>query len=515
MSKTKSGSATDVLPGPVGWVLGWFRNRHPLARLGRMPVILGVLLLVGLSLQEYGYHGQYSLIKTVGVDSAPSVELAHEIKTHVMRMTADLVGEISGKPGENFDMQKDFDVARGQLRLARINASKNITYTDDAQHLHPSELEGELGVIKRLESEFEDFSTLATTARIFHERGDAANLAVLRSAYELVVNKMAPDTDALAAVNDAHLEAAFNQRNAIYHKCVYMLSAIGIAILGLLIYWQIFVVSRRFKTGISIALAAATVIVGVAFGYSTVIFHRADEQLRSLKEDAFDSVDALLDARASMQQARAVQALILLDPANAAEEQKRLDDVLNRIARFGNGANIDKIVAASQSGYKLDGDGVPFKIGGDPITNSVMTGALAKELNNVTWVGELSAAQNTLRAYGQWLNVWQQVQQAETQGQHGRAVRILSGNNPGEGRYQFNQVSDEQGNIGTLGKTLALNKQAEEELRDAAFASIRLIEYGAPVVALIVWLLVIIGVGGLRAGASPERAARRRGIVTA
>jgi hypothetical protein len=216
-----------------------------------------------------------------------------------------------------------------------------------------------------------------------------------------------------------------------------------------------------------------------------------------------------------MQQARAMQALVLLDKALGAADQKQLTEVLDRVGSLKTGVTADTIVAASTRGYKLSGSGVPSKIKGDPISASMMTGSLAKELNNVTWAGELPAAQNTVRAYDAWRTGWHQVQKLAADGKHDQAVALLSGNSTGEVRFLFEQVSDEEGKNGNLGTALKVNKAAQDELLAGAYSTIREIELGAPAVALVVWLLVIFGSSRLRAGASPERAARRRNTVTA
>jgi hypothetical protein len=520
----------DKLPGPLANLAHWVSDGRSASKISRLIAYTFVLATVCVVVIEGSNIVESRLIKAVTVDAAPSVELFHGIAAQFARMGEDFLVERNGKPGENFDQTKDFDIANKLLRQARIDATRNITYAPGTEHWDPSiqpkdlppalaaivREKGELGVIERMEEQRDQLMEVVTRARVMHERHDAAALADARKAYKLIVGELIEDAKAGAAVNLAYLEHFYAQRASVYKEVFWTDIGVGafFAFIMALVWYR--VVYGRFHRVFNIYLAAAVLLGGYGIFNAVTSFKAANAYLESYKKNSFDSILPLSDMQSAIYQARAIQALVLIDNANGAEEMKMLDEVIARIGKLGPNANFEDAISATSKGYSRNGCS-PTKLQNIeqwPVTEGIMTGGLAKELNNLTWCGEYEAATNTVRAYAQFTTVWTQVQQLIAQGQRDRAIKLFSGNAPGEGGYLLKQLVDENATIGTLGTAIKVNKDAGEQDKNAAMGAIAHIKWGAPALAFAMWLLVIIGVVRQRGDANPARIARKRAAYT-
>lgn len=499
----------STLSSAIGGFYSWLKNGHPLARINRVPIITFALLLGMFLLTEGARHREYTLIHTVGLDTTPSVEKAHNIKAGIARMAQDLFTEIAALPGENYDLIKDFDANRKVVDSELVEAARNITYTNDALNLHASEPTGEVGPITRLQEGYAQFIALTAKARVFHENGDAASLAVVREIDVLVKNNLLPAADALAMVNDAHNQYEYASRAEHFKTALIAIGGIGGLLVLYLAYVQFFVLTRTFKRGVNPFYAAATAVAVVFMLYAANSFRLADKELYNAGTNAYPSVKALAETRAHLLQAKAEQSIWLLDRPNADIHQKAFNDFVGKVGKLANGANVDQIIALTKKGYAATSSGYSRVGNGDAIPSSLISGSLADELNNITFNGELDAATQAVKAYADFLALDAKIRGLENQGQHGKAVSLLAGANPGQGNYVFEQVVDDAATRGSLGTALKINKDELSTSVDRAFAAISLLEWGTPAVLLLVQLLTFGGTLMVRSGASPARAAAR------
>ena len=244
----------------------WLFPSYPVDQLSRVPFWTFTALVVAVVVILSGYKAEMIMIKTVGEDTAPSVELAHKIKANMTHIGADVIDELSARPGQNYDSVKDYRAALVKIETSRVDASHNITFVDNALGLH-REPEGEIGVIKRLEANIDRFIELTTQARLYHERGDAASLAASRELMELLIGDIVTNCDALAAVNQAYLDHAMTRGSFVEEMTIGATAGMGIALLLLLAYTQAFIITRKFRVGLSLlfVLATATTVGGSGF----------------------------------------------------------------------------------------------------------------------------------------------------------------------------------------------------------------------------------------------------------
>src|SRR5262249_30586825 len=152
-------------------------------------------------------------------------------------------------------------------------------------------------------------------------------------------------------------------------------------------------VQRRFRRVMSPALAGATLVAAVLAGYAVHAFgaHAADFQ--GMKQDSYDSVQALLATRADAYEANSAESRWLLDRAAAAEHERRFTTAAHKRAACHDGTTFASAEAiAGERNRRL---AERLRRGEDPVAAGQqvraelpldgMDGSLRTALDNVTF----------------------------------------------------------------------------------------------------------------------------------
>jgi hypothetical protein len=429
-------------------------------------------------------------VKTLGIDAAPSVVAAHMIRIHIETLDADLANELLGKPNEMAESVADFDKNRVEIGSQIVAASKNITYGD-----------AELVPIQKIEDSLGRYLMAAQAARDAHVRGDQASmLSEYRRSYALLEEGLAPAAKELNGANDSVLQATYEAQNRASLWTLLLALASGAALMLFLVALQIYL-ARRFRRLVNPALALATIVSAAFISFTAYRFISHSHDMKGLKQDSYDSVAALLDARADAYEANAAESRWLLDPQSRAEHEKTFREYTARLASFGNGQTFEKAYATAQRRNVLMAD--RMKKGEDPVTAALdartelpldgMDGSLKQGLDNVTFPDtdplkdEPTQSAETLRRFGIYYGLDARIRQLEIAGRHAEAVRFCLSMKEGESNWAFFKFDE------SLGNWFKLNEDWMHRYTEAAFSDVAGLQYAAPVVLVLVAILVFIG----------------------
>ena len=372
--------------------------------------------------------------KAVGEDSAPSILAAQRIRAYLADMDANATNELIAKPGANPDAVRDYNKRRGDVNDALVSAAQNITFGD-----------AERVPVVDLVNGMNEYERAITQARDFHERGDGAMLAAYRNADDILHNTLLPAADRLDKVNDNALNAAYKRDQTGFTSTLLLTLLAGGLLLAALAATQLFLSQRVHRT-LNPGLLAASVVAVLYLLHTLIAFGAVGNRFKTAKEDAFDSVHALWNARATAFDANADESRWLLDRPLAADYETSFKAKSDQIASLPGGMQYG--VAADMYLTKQ--------------TTSGFKGYLATELNNITFEGEREAATDSLRDWGQYIQIDAEMRRLENAGQHDKAVALCTGNDPGQSNYAYNQFDD------ALDKTLNINqKEFDTSLQQA------------------------------------------------
>ncbi|MGQ4376871.1 hypothetical protein ACN6K9_007335 [Streptomyces sp. SAS_267] len=325
----------------------------------------------------------------------------------------------------------------GQGRLATPYA-KAVGFYGDARHTIGHDLrtlavaaQGDRTdehTVESLTDDFAEYQELIGRALENDGRtgGKPAALVDYRKATDLLRNQLLPDARKLVDSNDS----AFNTRYAQARSALatQLTSAIVLGVLLLLslgvLQWYL---ARRFHRILNPGVLAATVCALLAVLLGVQALSATAEHLRGARRDAFDSVVALSRARAIAYAANADESRYLLDPER--REQYAQTFLAKSQELYGlKGATLatyDDELATTWRAYRSDHGDLRF------------TGEFRRELDNVTFAGERTAAERTVETYAVYQRDDRKIRALLTQGREREAVAFCMGWEAGTSNAHF------------------------------------------------------------------------------
>lgn len=396
-------------------------------------VLIGVLTLVVTWAGFYAYRTHAQIVQTIGKDAVPSIVAAEKIRTSLADAHTQIINVFLTDAAPGSSAVQAYGKAMDRARDYLVSASQNITYGDE-------ERLPILAVLQQL-AQYERLIGLAQANKGY---GDA-----LGRADAVMRERILPAAAALDQANFAHLDAAFTEGRQQARLALYaFLGLAGLLVLALLETQVKLRITFRRVLNPAIAAGLLLMLVGVL-----VFANRAQHlmlDIRSAKEDAFDSVHALSQAQALAYAANAHESMYLLMHGRTmqAAQAELFQGVAQKMFLPGL-ADSGRMPTDLQS---LKGKGL-----------------LADELANITFDGEEALARATLKGWQEYIRVDAQIRNLEGAGRHDEAVALCLGTQPGQSDWAFaNFMKD-------LAATLKLNEDHFEQSIDEALRSLRLL----------------------------------------
>lgn len=392
-------------------------------------------------------------VQTIGKDAAPSIVASQSMKASMADMDANAANDLLAGPNGLKAASDAYEQDRQTVMAGLVAAAKNITYPEEPP------------LIQSLQNDMSVYVGYVAQARLLNQRGDLpAATAVLKTATDLMHQKIIPTADSLDAVNFGYLDRAYAARRRADLLSRGIVVVVGLAVLGLLAALQLYL-ARRIRRSLNLPLLAATLVALVLVARLVWVLGAVATDLKWAKQDSFDSVHALWQARAIAYDANGDESLYLLP---GIDQQAYIQSFQQKAAALVDRPVTDQMVSAAAA------RNVQFK------------GRLADELNNITFAGEREAAVEALRTWGQYVTIDGQIRALEQAGRHEEAVALCLGLQPGQSNWAFAQFD------AALGKVLQINEdnlaQATQHAFDDLIGAEIVSMLGALVVAALVWL---------------------------
>jgi hypothetical protein len=428
--------------------------------------------------------------KTLGVDSAPSVVAAHQIRIHIETLDADLANELISKPGQATEVVSDFDKNRLDIGQQIVAASKNITYGD-----------AELIPIENIEDSLGRYLMAAEAARDAHNRGDHTSaLAEYRKSLRVMEENLVPAAGDLNSANDSVLQGAYVSQKSTSTWTLVLTLFVGATFILLLIVIQVYV-TRAFRRRLNPALALATVVAVVFLGNILLRFGSHADDLKRLKEDSYDSVAALLHARAEAYEANAAESRWLLDPEERPLHERTFRESAAKLVSFKGGQNFENANAIAERRNallveRLRGGDAPLAAASfarSQLPLEGMDGEFRNALDNITFPDkdpikdEPTQSAATLRAFGVYYGLDAHIRDLELAGKHDEAVSLCTGMKEGDSNWAFFKFDQ------SLGNWLKLNQDWMDRYTQAALGDPAGLQYYAPIVSIFIAVMVFFG----------------------
>jgi hypothetical protein len=376
-------------------------------------------------------------VETVAVDAGPSVITAHLIKIGFATLETDLLDELLYS-AENKDSQtatEDFTKTELALGQDIVAAARNITYGNAEQF-----------PIENIQAAFGQFLMSVQRARDVHESKSSETVESYRSVLKILQEQVMPNVEALNKANADMLDEIYNQEKSASALSRGLVLLMGLCFLAISLYTQLYL-SKRFRRRFNPAMLAAMFCTCLFLQHLTEALANCSVNTKIAKEDAYDSIVSLLNARSDSYEANASRARWLLDKKRIGVHEKYFLGKTENICQFTANHNIKETLDNAQTQI----------LANEKLNLPGFTGYLADEMNNVRFAGEAQSALETLQAYAQYLECDKQVRLLEQSGDHEAALRLGLGYEPNSSNYAFNKYDE------CLERTLKINKSELEQ----------------------------------------------------
>jgi hypothetical protein len=367
-------------------------------------VACALLLLIAIS---SGARAHRKAVQTIGRDTAPSIIAAQHVAAAMADMDAAAVSEILSQ-NQAEAARQSFDNRRKEASEVLIAAAENITYGD-----------AERVPIRTLATGLSSYAAQIQRAIDLRHVKDPAFLDAYRAAALEMDGTLLPAATELDHANRSVFDQTWADQQKWSSASMLFLVLAILALIGVLISLQVFL-TRRTRRMINPLLMISTGLAFLSFFIFADAFTTADRQLRIAKQDAFESVHALWKARAVAYSAKAAESRRLMDAAHAAQDEQAFQQKVTQV-----------------NGY------------------------LADELKNVTFPGELEAANKAVAAFAAYAR-----------------TRQPAAFDP------FDQA---------IGETLQINQSAFDAAVKSSFDALNNVELTASIICGTIALLALLG----------------------
>jgi hypothetical protein len=425
---------------------------------GRLQIALAGVTLFSLLLwmSASATIGEFrSVVELIGVSSFPSVESAGDIRAGLADMDANAANAFfsSGTKAARAQYEQD----RMAVATALVKAAKNITYGDSEEV-----------PIRAIADGLPVYTGLVEEARTL---GYPKGLAALHQASDLMHGQLLSAAEVLDKANADPLNRKYAGAGAEVGTRTLVTTLCAIVLLVLLAGTQLFV-TMRTRRFVNIPLAIATLCLVALLIRFAGVYSQAFAQLKRAKVDAFDSMHALWQAKATAFDANGDESFYLLEKST----QARYEAAFRRKSSLLADRPLTPMLVAEAARTSAAHASLDLK------------GFLGTELNNITFTYEPEAATDTLRWYAKYLEIDTEIRRLETSGRHEEAVILCCGTLPDQSNGVFDKF------IQALQRTADINKR---EFEGAVKKSSALLDSLQPLFAIVSMLVTLLSWFGI------------------
>jgi hypothetical protein len=427
-------------------------------------VFAGLLLFVG----ETTLGRARSALRTIAKDTAPSIVAAEGIGTALADLDANVANGLLGNAGHRAAADAAIEKERIVATDGIVKAAENITNGN-----------AERGPIGAITVDFGRYLEKQAEAQLLHSRGEEAPA---KEAYfvatDLLHGKLLAAVDQLDTTKKQQMDVAYAVQLEANGAAEFVAAVMGLCLIGCLLWAQWFLF-RRMRRIVNVPLLVATLTALGLTLYLVHCFSDTREDLRIAKLDAFDSIYALLRARAAAYDANGDESRYLLDasPARGFERdyQRKVDSLT--------GAPSLPAPAAVQLAAAN-----PATRGAASRDRSTIKGMLWDEVRNITFPGEYDAAVDTLNAFARYFAIDGTMRNLKRAGKDAQAIELCIGTRTDESNAAFDRFDQ------AVQRTLDINQAGFDAAISRAEAELKRAELLDPGLALLIALAGWFGI---------------------
>lgn len=276
-----------------------------------LVVVLG-LAIVWAGSMYYAVSSGRNVLETVTGRGVPSIVSTLEIRARLMEMDASATTEFLSD-GAASRAREQYDEARGKVSALLTEASRRSGASPE-----------EKASLTTIYTKLQEYNGNIETARANARQGFPIGAAWMRTSVNLMRGSILPAVDQLDIINQKYLDAQVSSHQSGVTTNLAFGLVSGLALLGALVYTQIFLTRRTRRTTNPALVGASIAVVAVLVWFGLAV-QSSDTNLRASTEQSFASMKVLWQARATAYDAKADQNLYLIQRGNGKKYEDSFD----------------------------------------------------------------------------------------------------------------------------------------------------------------------------------------------
>ncbi len=418
-------------------------------------VLTAALLAFGLAVLAEARHALHVLEH----DTVPSIIAAEEIGYALADLDANVANSLLGNAQHRTAAASAIEKQRLRVSDSLVDAARHVTASD-----------AETAPIRAMTRDLGLYLERAAEARLLSARHDeAAARATYWGATELLHTRLLRQASDLDAVKKGQLDRAYGSGARATDGAEVIAVVLGAGLVVVLASLQAFLF-RATRRVLNPAVAGATLGAVLLAGVLASRLTTTRESLRVAKEDAFDSIHALVRARTIAYDANGDESRLLFDARN----EHGMDDAFRKKVALLTSVPLNPPHARRKTAISGSAQG------------GAVTGLLIDELANITFDGEETSATRMVTAFRDYMEIDARIRKLAAAGRLEDAIELCIGDRPDESNAAFDRFD------AGLASTLDINRAAFDREIDRASRTLAEAEewsaLAAAVVAVLTWL---------------------------
>lgn len=352
------------------------------------------------------YFYTRDIVKTISENTIPCIIASEKINVSLASAHCNAINAVITNEKTESNYWTLYRNNINNIHSELLDISKNTSYDNKQQELILS-IMSTLGVYEYKAGCFVSNDTILSSNEF-------------TNADKLMQQQILPDSISLININSYKLDSVYNNYTKKFYIKTTTILCLGFLIIVVLIETQIYIYKKTNRI-LNVGLLLATLLFLISTAYSIYSLTSIKAALYEAKQDSFDSIHCLWNAKDAAYNSKTLESLYLLHHKTGITQTI---DTMNFNTLSSSLYNEN-----SKSGYLTD------------------------NLNNTTFSNQESLKETIIQNWETYITIDKQIHTLEDENDHNNAVALCIGTSQGQSEYAFKNFNESLDNIIDINQT--------------------------------------------------------------
>lgn len=386
------------------------------------------------------YFHTRDVVKTISENTIPCIIASEKINASLAYAHCNAINAVITNEKTESSYWTLYHNNMNTINSELLDISKNISYDSKQQNLILS-IMSNIGVYEYKAGCFVSNDTVLSSNEF-------------TNADKLMQQQILPDSVSLINMNSNKLDSIYNNYTKKFYIKTTFILCLGFLIIAVLIETQIYIYKKTNRI-LNLGLLLATLMFLISTAYSIYSLTSIKANLYEAKQDSFDSIHSLWDAKDAAYNSKTLESLYLLH---------------------------------HETGITQNVDTINFNTLSSSLYNeNLKSGYLADNLNDITSSNQKSLKENIIQNWENYITIDRQIRTLEDENNHNDAVTLCIGTSQDQSEYAFKNFNE------SLDNTIDINQTNFNNYISSAYKTLNMFPIVIIIFTILMFIFVILG----------------------